>query len=746
MKRLRHYIFIILFLLPLCAESAETYLPVDPATLNVDSIVKEAISLSHYYEHIVEDYHAEVYMKNKTFVRKRNYLLRYLPSMYRIKKDRREYIIETYSDVHFSAPNIHDQRITAVSGTVDRFRPGSSQLLEYFNVNIYSSSLLKNKLVSPLSGSAPKYYSYKLDSVVDFKGHKAYCISFKPEKVSFQLVEGYMIISDETFSVRRMQFTGRSEYLHFDNLIEMGDLGAENEFLPVSFHLNVTFSMLGNKLDSSYFTVFKYNSIELAESILDVEKKKLYEINYDLTESYSLQCDTTSFIRDTAYFAQLRPVPLTANEKSIYDNYFQSKDTLLHIEAPKSRSMEFWGGVGDVLISDYTINIADVGSVRASPLLNPLLIDYSGSRGWSYKQEFKYNRILKGDRLLRVVPRIGYNFTYKELYYSINSDFHYWPRKRASLHLRMGNGNRIYSSDVLDDLRQMPDSLFDFDRFRLTYFKDFFVDLRHSQELTNGLVLDVGVAVHKRTAVDRSDFFPVSPPTYFSTQPPAVIPAPEADPEIMDKLRDAYVSFAPRVRLSWTPGQYYYMSGDRKVNLHSRYPTFSLDWERGIPGVFSSTGKYERLEFDMQHQIPLGLMRNIYYRTGFGLFTNQSQLYFVDFANFSRSNLPIGWNDDIGGVFQLLDRRWYNASRKYLRGNVTYEAPFLLIPRLKKYTRYILNERIYAGVLVMPHLNPYIELGYGIGTHIFDVGIFVSNVNGKFNEVGFKFTFELFNR
>ena len=82
--------------------------------------------------------------------------------------------------------------------------------------------------------------------------------------------------------------------------------------------------------------------------------------------------------------------------------------------------------------------------------------------------------------------------------------------------------------------------------------------------------------------------------------------------------------------------------------------------------MFKSTGEYERIEFDLQHQIRLGLMRNIYYRFGFGAFTNQDELYFVDFVNFSRHNLPVGWNDEIGGVFQVLDGRWYNSSRRYV--------------------------------------------------------------------------------
>lgn len=84
----------------------------------------------------------------------------------------------------------------------------------------------------------------------------------------------------------------------------------------------------------------------------------------------------------------------------------------------------------------------------------------------------------------------------------------------------------------------------------------------------------------------------------------------EVYPDWTEKMRHSYNSFAPRVRLTWTPGQYYYMNGDRKVNLHSKYPSFSVDWERGINGVFKSTGTYERVEVDIQHSIPLGLMRD----------------------------------------------------------------------------------------------------------------------------------------
>ena len=293
---------------------------------------------------------------------------------------------------------------------------------------------------------------------------------------------------------------------------------------------------------------------------------------------------------------------------------------------------------------------------------------------------------------------------------------------------------------MLDELKNIPDSVFDFDQIQLDYFNDLYLQVRHSWEVVSGLSLDVGFSMHKRTEANRS--------MYVSTRATSrsVGSSSEVYPDWTEKMRHSYNSFAPRVRLTWTPGQYYYMNGDRKVNLHSKYPSFSVDWERGINGVFKSTGTYERVEVDIQHSIPLGLMRDFYLRFGWGAFTNQKDIYFVDFANFTRSNLPVGWNDEIGGVFQLLDGRWYNSSRKYLRGHLTYESPFLMLRHLVKYTQHVLNERLYLNALVVPHLNPYVEVGYGIGTNIFDFGVFGSFANWKFKEIGCKFTFELFNR
>ena len=674
--------------------------PYTSTEISADSIIERVMTFAPLYETIVSDYRANLYIKGRMDIQKKNFILRYVPSMFRLQKGVREYMLETYSDLHYTAPNIYDQKVKASQGTV-RGNRGLPGLLEYFSVNIYSASLLNDeRLMSPLAKNGQKFYKYRIDSVMGDPNNLDYRIRFIPKTKSDQLVGGYMIVSSNVWSVREIRFSGRSELITFTCWIKMGEVGKKDEFLPVRYDVEALFKFLGNKVDGSYTASLDYKSIELKEKKTRKKEKK----KYNLSESFSLQCDTNAYKTDASTFAILRPIPLADDEKKLYQDYQLRHDTV--VSQKKTKSQAFWGTMGDLMLEDYKFNLSNIGSVRFSPFINPLLFSYSGSNGLSYRQEF---------------------------YWGLNADFEYWPQKRGFFRLNVGNGNRIYSSKVLDELKAMPDSIFNFDLIHLDYFKDLYFNFFHSVEVTNGLDISVGFSAHKRTAVERSRFvitgdYPMPPP------------------EFMDKFKNTYISFAPRIRVEWTPGLYYYMNGKRKINLRSFCPTFSVDYERGIKDVFKSTGEYERIEFDLQHQIRLGLMRNIYYRFGFGAFTNQDELYFVDFVNFSRHNLPVGWNDEIGGVFQVLDGRWYNSSRRYVRGHFTYEAPFLVLRHLMKYTRYVQNERIYVSALSMPHLQPYLEVGYGIGTHIFDLGVFVSSENWKFGGIGCKFTFELFNR
>ena len=590
----RLIIFCLLIHLAVQAKREKVDMPDKPMVS--DSILQCIFQFSPFYSRIIDEYKADLYIKGKVKVHKRNHLIRYVPSMFRFEKHINDYLMESLSELHYTAPDIYDRKIKAVSTTFPRNRGQITDVMDYLNMNIYSSSLMSDKLLSPLDKKSSRYYHYLLDSIAGPPDCQRYKILIIPKFRGTQLVSGYMWVSDQIWTIRELYIEGVYDVIRFKVRVKMGEEG-DVEFLPVQFDLNLVFKFIGNHLEMDMGAWLKYNEIKFYEGAARRKSQKKHR--HDLTESYKLTCDSEQLITDKEKFNELRPIPLSALEDSLYRSYALRQDTLLRVpKKKKNEHLEFWGELGDMLISSYNVNLSSMGSVHCSPLINPVLLDYSHSRGFSYKQKFKYSRLFHDGRILRISPQIGYNFTHKELYVKADADWQYWPEKQASFEVSVGNGNRIYSSVVLDQLKQLPDSTFNFDQLELDYFKDVYLNLFHNIEIVNGLFIKAGVSVHWRYLINNSKVILEKP-------------LPDKDWAALRGIRSEYNSFAPRIRIEWTPGMYYYMNGRRKMNVGSSMPTFMLDYERGIKGVFKSTGAHERWEFDIQQNLKLSGIRSI---------------------------------------------------------------------------------------------------------------------------------------
>ena len=218
-----------------------------------DSIMNHVRIFAPLYETIVSEYRAGLYIKGRMDIKKKNFILRYVPSMFSLQKGVRNYLLETYSELHFTSPNIYDQKVKAFMSTVkgDRGLPG---VLEYFNINIYSASLLKDeRLLSPLSKNSSNYYHFALDTIYRSADKVDYKILFVPRVKSDQLVSGYMLVSDDVWSIREISFSGRSELITFKCLIKMGEVGKltnENgEEIPVTVIEYVTHDLKQDELN-----------------------------------------------------------------------------------------------------------------------------------------------------------------------------------------------------------------------------------------------------------------------------------------------------------------------------------------------------------------------------------------------------------------------------------------------------------------------------------------------------------------
>lgn len=682
-------------------------------------------SVSHHSASVLE-YEARMYVRGEYKVHNRNLLIHFVPSMFKFYDDVSDYLTESAGDVYYMYPDVYNVKMRALQGTFRRNQVELYNALDFLNTNIYSPTLIFDKLISPLNSKSVKYYDYYLDSIVGTSDSLQYCIRIEPKQGSTRLVKGLLKVNHGSWIISDIVLQGRMDLITFNVHVRMGEDGIER-LLPRDFNINLMFHFLGNKIESDYTARLSYEEIKCAQSDDQVMSEKAD--SYDLTNAYLLHCDDSELTNDTALINSYRSFPLTDSQQKVYTEFYTFKHEMEQtLPLPRQKGRIFWGNVGDALVSSYTLNLSDVGHIHFSPLIDLGLLSYSHSNGFSYKQQFNYTHTFKNDRWLRVQPKLGYNFTRKELYWSADFDYYYLPHRLGAFTFNVGNGNRIYTSRVVDELKQNKDSLFNFEKLNLNYFSNTYLQLGNRIELFNGVQLLTSVNMYWREALKPSELLVKD----MHQRTTAIY------------LRPTYVSFAPRVKLLCNPGQYYYMDGQRKVYLYSHFPTFSFDYERGLNGVLGSNGSYERIEADVQQSIRLTPVSRLYYRYGGGIFTNQNTVYFVDFVNFSRANLPVGWNDEISGSFHLLDNGWYNASQWYCRTHLTYESPFIVFPRSSKLMGFVHSERIYFSALYTTHLKPYMEVGYGVGTYLFNLGAFVSNVNGQFHEVGCKFTFELF--
>lgn len=646
------------------------------------------------YRDISPDYDASLYIKGNVDILSRGRLNDFIPILNRLDKGEDHYYAEFIGGLTFTNPNIYNHSLYSISTQKSRFIDEhiESVVVPCIQFNVYSQYFL-GQVYSPLAYKSGRYYNYSLDSTWIENSNLYYRISFVPRINNYKFVEGYMVASGRNFSIREIFVKGGIEFIKYSGSVQMGDEGADNEFLPKRMFLATDIKFLGTHLNGEYTSLVRYNRIK-PRHIPREEQKGAPKEQYDLSLQYSTRVDTLSAVA-------ARIVDYRDSIRNNRENYIGKKDTAAEA-GKKENNQSSFEKMGHFMVRDYSLDLKDLGQLHIAPLVSPLLFDYSTSRGLSYNQKLRLSRVTSTDKLYIFEPRIGYNFKYKELYWGVNGGANYAPRQMGRIFFDVGNGNKFAARSGI---------AVDTSGGKKNEFRALHARLGHKIEVANGFTISTNIALHRYSQIDKSS--------------------------------NNYSTFVPELEFQYTPKQYYYMNGERKVYLYSPCPTFTLNFAHSFKGVMGSTTRFNKVEFDMQQKLRVGPMHSLHYRVGFGLFYDYSDLYFAEFNNLKRNNLPEGWDDDIGGTFHLLSTVKYNEIDKYLRANIKYDAPLLLVPSLLRKMKYISHERLYCNLLLVDTMDPYIEMGYGIGTNIFNVGLFWGGEITKWDMVGVKFTFEV---
>lgn len=692
--------------------------------LPVDTIMSRTMNAAEKYNDLVDHYTAEVYTRSYVETVRKNFFYKYthlIPNFVLHDPNHDEAVIETISDFRFEYPNSYIQDIKHVTGTLTGRKDIDMIPFKLLNINIYGETTNDESFFMPIRFSTAKYYRYTLYQTISENNKTYYNIHFTPIYENPKLLKGYFIVEKGTWRVIFFRGEGLDIFSDFSFEMTMGDEWITN-YLPVSFTIYQTAAYLGNILASRHLADITYKDIRLRQILEPVR-------SLNISDSYKVRLDAVPVSSDSLFWEEQRPIPLQAREKDVINRHIQQQ---FSEEAQKANGDSLSGSRKAqqmaqrmVLNSNYKYRSTRIGY---SGLLNPLMLGYSSRDGVSYRQKLSFSIDLNRSRTFKVNAFAGYLFRRKEFFTDLTTSWNYEPFHLGTASFSVGIGNPTYSSLFVDQIQErLKNQGLSFEDISLRYYKDYYFKLFNTYELVNGVLLQTGVDYHIRK----------------SKNSPLMLRAASDIISPIEELFGTKKSFAPYLRLSWTPVQYYRYEGRQKIHERSAFPTFKVEFSRSFMDILGSTSQYNRLEFDISQNIQFGLMNSFQYHLGTGMFINQETEYFADFVYFSKNNFPENWNDGLGGNFNLLSRDLYNASESYIQAHTMFETPFLILKNIPFVSDFADKERIYLSQLYTPQIISYTELGYGIGNRFFNAGIFGSFHKTSFKQIGVRAAFEL---
>lgn len=709
----------------------------------VDTILEKAMKAAETYSESVEEYDAEIYMRIYVETLKKNWLYRYthlIPNFVLHDRNAKEGLIEVLSDLKFIYPNNYTADIKNLAGTfaqknVDEMLPSN-----LVHLNVYNEMSSNEAFFMPLRKASKKYYHYVLERTFTENGLTFCTISFTPIYKSPKLLQGTFVIEKDSWRVMQFVCEGVDLASGFSIELYMGNTEA-TKLLPVNAVIYQKISYLGNVVTNRNLVNINYKSIKLREN-------RVKEKNLNISNFFKIRLDSVPIKNNPLFWANRRKIPLQAKEQDLINNYYL-EEALKEKKVSDELGVDSLSGKKNipmqwaktmVMNSRYKYKAT---SIKYGGIFNPTLFGYSSFDGLTYGQEIKIDYELKRQSSLEFNAFVGYMFKRKELFTDISAAWNYNPTHLGRLSLSVGNGNRTYSSIFLEEIQDslisnglnLKDLAFD-------YYKDYYLRLYNTVEISNGLTIGTGLDYHIRDAADNKiDESAIVSPIYKT-----ISLSQGTGTEGITKMFNRRKTFAPVITLTWTPEQYYRFEQRQKIYVRSRYPTMKVEFSKGLKGVLGSASEYNRFEFDISQNIQLDLMKSFQYHIGMGFFSNQKSEYFTDFQYFAKRNFPDTWDDGIGGVFNLLDRQFYNASDTYLQNHFMYESPFIILNLVPAIAKGVVTERLYLSHLYNPYIRSYSEFGYGIGNNFLNAAIFGSFHKLKFHEVGFKVSLNVFKK
>lgn len=595
------------------------------------------------------------------------------------------YLSETVSRLSVDKPNKVkiDVLSTRVSGQKDGFGFAGAGFFSFYENNIQISNALNPRgFISPIAENALNFYRYKYEGAFVEEGKLINKIKVTPKKKYEPCFSGYINIVEDEWRIHSLALTlTKQSQMNFADTVRIEQLYrmlGVNQWVLQSQVLFPAVKFFGFDAYGSFANVYRNFNTDPAFSKKDFGNTVL-------------KYETGSNKKTVAYWDSIRPLPLTVQEKRDYikkDSLEQLRNNPHYLDSLDRVNNKF--KLSNLLFVGKTIS----NQKRKINYTVPSLlqgVNFNTVEGLVLDVPVTIRKEFTDRKNLTLIPHVRYGFS-SERFYGWGT-LRYNFGKKYFTGISLSAGKRVYQHNNENPIEPMQNTI------SSLLYKNNFMKLYEAGYGRIGFSKGVGAGVTLSGNVQYQDRTPLLNTTDYSWSNRKVktytanYPVENAAGNF---IRHQATVFTLAVTIQ--PKSKYIEFPDRTINIGSNWPTYNLEYTKGISGLFGSDVDYDKWQLTVRDNLNLKLAGRFNYRLQTGGFFNSKSVQVQDMQHFPGNRLFVstGYLDN----FQLPPYYLY-SNKESIYGAAFAEHHFNgfltnKIPGFKK-----LNWNLVAGASAM---------------------------------------------
>ncbi len=695
-------------------------------------VIREAMKKRKHYEREVKAYSCDVYIKGiQTITEKPDRFLGFKVTL----DSGIVYLSESVSRLYYAYPDkVKEIMISSkVSGRNNAFsyNQASDMLFNPYENLFKYENISERGFVSPIANNAMNFYEYQLEGTHIEDSLLINKIKVIGKRETDPVFNGYIYIVEDSWRIHSVDMLlTKSNQIEFVDSLWINQVYApvtENIWMLLSQKFDFKLSAFGFKGQGTFIGVHSnykvaarpdspYNN-EIGRKIFPNEKK------FFNNEILSVQDGANE--RDSSYWNQIRPIPLTPVEIKDYEE----KDRLQKIKETKAYKdsvdrITNQPGLTNLFLTGYVFSRSfQQKYFRFEPLTR--IFFYNTVEGPAINLGFTLTKRRENRVQYQLIPNLRYGFSNKELHGSLKGFLYTNHHTFERFGLEAGKTiNQFNNSNPITLDANTFQTLIN-RRNLIKLYSQWTMSFHYRRELVNGLLLRSSLGYHQRSLLSNSSHFSIfdEGEREFTSNYP-------------DNLEDTLSSFPKHnalildIELRIRFGQTFITRPDRKIIIESKYPEITVGYQRGI-NILHSTVNFDFLELAVSDRISMGLLGMGNYKIGLGGFLNKNQLYFMDYKHFNGNRAFM--TSFSTGKFQLLDYYLFSTKKSFSEAHYEHHFNGFIMDKIPFLKRTKIQTVCSVHTFYTEAGGNYIEYGLGL-EHIFKIArvdYYISTLKGN---------------